>query len=302
VATASKKRADKAPAKRTTAKPVAGKAPASKSVASKPVASKAVAGKPVPTSKAAPAKARPGKVAIAKESRVAAPPKKAERKAGPPAEPKTAKRKAPGRAAGPSVRGGRAVAETGAGSGARAAAPRKAKRPAYLTPKVLAKLRERLVSKRQELLAAYTSSKGDTRNRQDDGTEDYIDYAVSSYDREFLLSLTEMERKELMLVEEALKRMERGEFGFCMASGEPIPLQRLEVQPWARYSVRYQELEDQGLLNGSRGSGGSDDEWDEEGGGSEPDFDSDDDYAGDDADESLGDDDDSDRDDDDDDV
>ena len=27
-----------------------------------------------------------------------------------------------------------------------------------------------------------------------------------------------------------------------------VPLKRLQVQPWARYSVRYQEMVDQGLL------------------------------------------------------
>ena len=33
-----------------------------------------------------------------------------------------------------------------------------------------------------------------------------------------------------------------------MASGDEIPLKRLEVQPWARYSVHNQDLVDQGLL------------------------------------------------------
>lgn len=120
-----------------------------------------------------------------------------------------------------------------------------------LHPKKLDEFREQLLLRHRELMQAYTSAKGDSRSRQDDGTEDYIDYAVSSYDREFLLSLTEMEQRELMLVEDALRRLERGEFGNCMQCGKQIPAKRLEVQPWARYCVSCQELEDRGLLERS---------------------------------------------------
>jgi DnaK suppressor protein len=123
-----------------------------------------------------------------------------------------------------------------------------ARRHSELTPRIIARLRQALLDKHRDLVGAVRSSKGDSREQTTDGTEDYIDYAVSSYDREFLLSLTELEQRELRRVEEALRRMDRGEYGFCQASGEEIPLKRLEAQPWARYSLRIQELEDQGLL------------------------------------------------------
>jgi len=125
---------------------------------------------------------------------------------------------------------------------------RKRRRHPQLTPKVLEGLRRRLLEKRRELLGSVASSAGDRRDQKLDGTEDYIDYAVNSFDREFLLSLTEMDQKELFLVEDALRRMDRREYGYCMASGDEIPLKRLEVQPWARYSVHNQDLVDQGLL------------------------------------------------------
>jgi DnaK suppressor protein len=125
---------------------------------------------------------------------------------------------------------------------------RKRRRHPQLTPKVLEGLRRRLLEKRRELLGSVASSAGDRRDSKLDGTEDYIDYAVNSYDREFLLSLTEMDQKELFLVEDALRRIDRGEYGYCMASGDEIPLKRLDVQPWARYSVHNQDLVDQGLL------------------------------------------------------
>jgi len=113
----------------------------------------------------------------------------------------------------------------------------------------LRKFKGQLIQKREALLQAYHSAKGDSRSRVDDGTEDYIDYAVSSYDREFLLSLTEMEQKHLTLVEEALERVERRvDYGRCAQCQQEIPSKRLEVQPWARYCLPCQELDEQGLL------------------------------------------------------
>lgn len=109
--------------------------------------------------------------------------------------------------------------------------------------------RHLLIDRQRELTQAYQTSKRDSQSTgSDSGTEDYIDYAVSSYTKEFLLSLTEMDRKQLLLVEEALKRIDRNEFGLCQQCSEAISPKRLEVAPWARYCVRCQELEEQGLL------------------------------------------------------
>lgn len=108
--------------------------------------------------------------------------------------------------------------------------------------------RDVLLRKQAELMQAYTISKGDSQSHLDSGTEDYIDYAVNSYAREFLLSLSELDRKQLLLVEDALRRIDRGEYGDCQQCGEPIAPKRLEVAPWARYCVRCQELEEKGLL------------------------------------------------------
>ena len=127
-----------------------------------------------------------------------------------------------------------------------------------------AHFRELLLRKRQDLMRAYSISKGDSQSDLDNGTEDYVDYAVNSYAREFLLSLTEMERKQLLLVEDALNRIDRGEYGYCQQCGEEIAAKRLEVQPWARHCVRCQELEEQGLLPQSTFQVADDDEIVEE--------------------------------------
>jgi len=115
--------------------------------------------------------------------------------------------------------------------------------------KMRTRFRKLLLAKQKSLVAAYHHTKDDTRTDSSDGTEDYIDYAVSSYHRDFTLSLTEMERKQLLLVEESLKRLAGGEYGNCLNCATTIPEKRLEVEPWARYCIPCQELDELGRLD-----------------------------------------------------
>jgi len=114
--------------------------------------------------------------------------------------------------------------------------------------KFLRESKARLLSRRATLVEAYHSAKGNTKASTAGGTEDYIDYAVSSYERDFSLSLTELERKQLLLVEEALSRIRRREYGRCLNCAVAIPQRRLEVEAWARYCISCQELDDMGQL------------------------------------------------------
>ena len=52
-----------------------------------------------------------------------------------------------------------------------------------------------------------------------------------------------LERDVLLLAEidRALAKLRDGTYGTCEGTGEPIGYDRLSLQPWARYSVAYQE-------------------------------------------------------------
>ena len=99
-----------------------------------------------------------------------------------------------------------------------------------------------LEEKRGELLARYSNAKQEGRQAVSDGGEDYVDDAVTAYTREFILSLSDLDRRTLALVEEALQRIRDGEYGICLMSGDDIPIKRLEAVPWARYTARCQEM------------------------------------------------------------
>ena len=49
------------------------------------------------------------------------------------------------------------------------------------------------------------------------------------------------ERKLISKIDEALRRIEEGTYGFCEETGEPISLKRLEARPIATLSLEAQE-------------------------------------------------------------
>ena len=68
------------------------------------------------------------------------------------------------------------------------------------------------------------------------------DTASLSYGREFSMGLAERQQKYLEQVDEALERIENRTYGICQVTGELIPIERLEVVPVAKYSVKGKEI------------------------------------------------------------
>ena len=109
-------------------------------------------------------------------------------------------------------------------------------------------VRKRLTAKRQELLNMYEHDLKVGKGLSDAGAEDLVDRANDAYNREFLLSLSASERDALVEVEQALERLDEGEYGVCSHCEDKIPAKRLQAVPWARYCIDCQELAEQGLL------------------------------------------------------
>jgi len=67
---------------------------------------------------------------------------------------------------------------------------------------------------------------------------DIYDQASSERDRELLLLLGDREREKIRNIDEALMRLDEGEYGICEDCEEDIPLGRLKAMPFARLCVR----------------------------------------------------------------
>ena len=67
---------------------------------------------------------------------------------------------------------------------------------------------------------------------------DIYDQASSERDRELDLLLGDREREKLKNIDEALLKIEEGEYGICEECEEEIPIGRLKIVPFARYCVK----------------------------------------------------------------
>ncbi len=77
------------------------------------------------------------------------------------------------------------------------------------------------------------------------------DLGSDNYEMEFTLSMMEGERELLKEIDDALKRMDGSIYGICEATGESISRDRLQFEPWARYTVEYTSLLEKGLVSSS---------------------------------------------------
>jgi DnaK suppressor protein len=70
---------------------------------------------------------------------------------------------------------------------------------------------------------------------------DLADRASSETDRAIELRARDRQRKLIAKIDAALERIEDGSYGFCVETGEPISLKRLEARPIATLSIEAQE-------------------------------------------------------------
>jgi DnaK suppressor protein len=110
------------------------------------------------------------------------------------------------------------------------------------------KVRKRLLAKRDELLADLAKNREVSDETVDESAQDMADRATSSYMKEFAYSLSETDRKILLLIEQALIRLDASTFGTCVHCGQPVQEKRLDAVPWARHCLDCQELQDKGLI------------------------------------------------------
>ena len=63
------------------------------------------------------------------------------------------------------------------------------------------------------------------------------DIASDNYEKELNMDFIQMESAELRDIDEALVRVEEGDFGICEACSKPIPKTRLRAVPHARLCI-----------------------------------------------------------------
>ena len=100
---------------------------------------------------------------------------------------------------------------------------------------------------RQKLLYWKKSLIGQSKDTLDDlkqgglNQPDQIDRASLESDKALELRTRDRARKLISKIDEALKRIEDGSYGYCEETGDPIGLDRLEARPVTTLSIEAQE-------------------------------------------------------------
>ena len=98
----------------------------------------------------------------------------------------------------------------------------------------LLKIRDLLQRRRRDILSASQGAQRELSALKDqDRDPEYEENAQAELADYTLSSLMESQRREVMLIDAALRRMDTGVFGTCVDCGYDIPIERLEALPFA---------------------------------------------------------------------
>jgi len=117
---------------------------------------------------------------------------------------------------------------------------RPSSKEAFMNPMMLEYFRQRLLVWRKDLLSESTET---LHNLQESNIlePDLGDRATQETVRALELRTRDRARKLINKIDEALDRINRGVYGYCEETMEPISLSRLEARPIATLSIDAQE-------------------------------------------------------------
>ncbi len=109
-----------------------------------------------------------------------------------------------------------------------------------MNPRQREYFRQKLLRWRADLLQGSTET---LHHLQAGGLQepDAADRAMLEADTAIELRTRDRERKLIAKIDEALRRIEDGTYGYCEETNEPIGLRRLEARPTATLSIEAQE-------------------------------------------------------------
>ncbi len=109
------------------------------------------------------------------------------------------------------------------------------------SPEFLEEMKNMLLEMRRELLRGVSKSVKEEFDHLKYDVGDFYDHASQDRERELALMLTDRERDRLFQIDDALRRIEEGTYGFCEVTGEKIGEDRLRALPFTKLSVEAQE-------------------------------------------------------------
>jgi DnaK suppressor protein len=110
----------------------------------------------------------------------------------------------------------------------------------FMNPRQLEYFRQKLNNWKEDILKESRETVAHLQT-ETENHPDLADRASSETDRALELRTRDRQRKLISKIDEALRRIEDGSYGYCEETGEPIGLARLEARPIATLSLEAQE-------------------------------------------------------------
>jgi DnaK suppressor protein len=105
----------------------------------------------------------------------------------------------------------------------------------------LTRLRKSLTEEYENLVRSLNRNREAEEEIRLEKTEDEGDLALISHNKELLYNLAETDFRRLKAIQDAIRRMDREEYGECSGCGEDINEKRLVAVPWATMCISCQE-------------------------------------------------------------
>ena len=112
----------------------------------------------------------------------------------------------------------------------------------FMNSKMKEYFRLKLVNWKKNLLKESSQTLKKLQKEESSPKPDLTDRATEEIERSFELKTRDRERKLINKINEALKRIDGGGYGYCEETGEPIGIKRLEARPVATLSLEAQEM------------------------------------------------------------
>ena len=112
----------------------------------------------------------------------------------------------------------------------------------FMNSKMKKYFRLKLVNWKKDLLKESSLTLDNLQMNVSTSKSDIADRATEEIERSFELKTRDRERKLISKIDDALKRIEKGSYGYCEETGDPISIKRLEARPVATLSLEAQEL------------------------------------------------------------
>ena len=116
------------------------------------------------------------------------------------------------------------------------------KKEKFMNPVMKKYFRLKLINWKNNLLKESSNTLNNLQKEENVRRPDLADRVTEEIERSFELRTRDRERKLIAKIDEAIKKIDSADYGYCEETGDPISIKRLEARPIATLSIEAQEV------------------------------------------------------------